>query len=234
MMQWAAVITTVYLHRGLAHRAVSFSPAFAIVSRFTLWLGVGITARKWVAVHRKHHRFTDVEGDPHSPMIIGYWKLILNNAFITSKAGRDEFTQRRYAPDLKPDRLDKLLLDRFLLGPAITIVALVLLLGIWPGLVAYLTFLGGYVLGSACVNSLGHGFGTKRYDNTATNLRWLAVWTAGEGLHNNHHGHPASAKLSHGRGELDLGWVAIRALEKVGLVSKPRITFEKKVEARAA
>ena len=62
----ANVCTTVYLHRALAHRAVTLAPSVEWVFRFLLWITTGIQARQWVAVHRKHHAFTGMEGDPHS------------------------------------------------------------------------------------------------------------------------------------------------------------------------
>jgi stearoyl-CoA desaturase (delta-9 desaturase) len=62
------------------------------------------------------------------------------------------------------------------------------------------------------VNAVGHRFGRRRYDNSATNLQWLALLTAGEGLHNNHHAAPTSAKLAHRWYEIDPGWFVIKPL----------------------
>ena len=69
-----------------------------------------------------------------------------------------------------------------------------------------------YLAGSAAVNAIGHHFGRRPYDNNAGNLQWLAFVTAGEGLHNNHHAKPTSAKLSHRWFEIDPGWWLIKAL----------------------
>src|SRR4051812_49928760 len=63
----AFVASTVFLHRGLAHRAVTFKRPITEIFRFLVWITTGIRPRQWVAVHRKHHAFTDIEGDPHSP-----------------------------------------------------------------------------------------------------------------------------------------------------------------------
>ena len=69
-----------------------------------------------------------------------------------------------------------------------------------------------YLGGSAAVNAIGHHFGRRPYDNNAGNLQWLAFVTAGEGLHNNHHAEPTSAKLSHRWFEIDPGWWVIKTL----------------------
>ena len=65
---------TLYLHRSQAHRAVEFNPIVAHTMRFWLWLTTGMITKQWVAIHRKHHRFTDQDSDPHSP--VTYLSLI--------------------------------------------------------------------------------------------------------------------------------------------------------------
>ena len=69
--QIAFVITTVYLHRTLAHRAVALKSPVAFACRFIIWMSTGTRPRQWVAVHRKHHAHSDKEGDPHSPVV--FW-----------------------------------------------------------------------------------------------------------------------------------------------------------------
>ena len=61
------ICVTLYLHRSQAHKGIIFHPALEHFMRFWLWLTTGMTTKAWVAVHRKHHQHTDVEGDPHSP-----------------------------------------------------------------------------------------------------------------------------------------------------------------------
>src|SRR5258706_11209983 len=75
----AVIATSVYLHRGLAHRALRLHPLADFLFRCILWLSTGQNRREWVAVHRKHHAFTDKEGDPHSPLLEGFWKVQLGN-----------------------------------------------------------------------------------------------------------------------------------------------------------
>ena len=78
----AFVASTVYLHRGLAHRAVTFKRPVTEAFRFLVWITTGIRPRQWVAVHRKHHAFTDVEGDPHSPVLLGWFKVQRSNVAL--------------------------------------------------------------------------------------------------------------------------------------------------------
>ena len=80
------------------------------------------------------------------------------------------------------------------------------------GLLAAFVHVNLYLGGSAAVNAIGHHFGRRPYDNTAGNLQWLAFVTAGEGLHNNHHAAPTSAKLAHRWFEIDPGWYVIKVL----------------------
>ena len=207
----ANVATTVYLHRALSHRALSLRAPVAFVFRLVLWVSTGIRPREWVAVHRKHHAFTDVDGDPHSPVLLGWWKVQTGNVALYRRAARSPETLR-YSRDMTPDRFDRLLFDRSLLGLAIGIAILVVLLGPGIGLAVAFVHANLYIGGSAAVNAVGHRFGRRPYRNGAGNLQWLAFLTAGEGLHNNHHAAPTSAKLSHRWFEIDPGWWCIKAL----------------------
>jgi stearoyl-CoA desaturase (delta-9 desaturase) len=69
-----------------------------------------------------------------------------------------------------------------------------------------------YVMLAGAINAVGHKFGKQPYANSATNMQALALVTGGEGLHNNHHAAPTSARFSLARGELDPGWWLVRAL----------------------
>ncbi|HVA44204.1 MAG TPA: fatty acid desaturase, partial [Acidimicrobiales bacterium] len=109
--QFANLITTVFLHRALSHRALTLSPGVTFAFRVVIWLSTGIRPRQWVAVHRKHHAFTDVEGDPHSPVILGYAKVQLGNVGLYRKAAKDETLVAKYARDLPADRWDRVLFD---------------------------------------------------------------------------------------------------------------------------
>ena len=208
----ANIATTVYLHRAMSHRALTLSPLAAFIFRALLWVTTGIRPRQWVAVHRKHHAFTDVEGDPHSPVLLGWKTVQAKNVALYRRCAGDPETLRRYAKDMPPTRIDVLLFDRTILGLTLGITTLCIVFGLWVGLLAAFVHVNLYLGGSAAVNAIGHHYGRRPYDNGAGNLQWLAFLTAGEGLHNNHHAAPTSARLAHRWYEIDYGWWVIRVL----------------------
>jgi stearoyl-CoA desaturase (delta-9 desaturase) len=218
--------TTIYLHRTATHRAIVLHPAVEWVFRFCIWMTTGIVPREWVAVHRKHHAFTDEEGDPHSPKLKGFWKVQLFNVVYYLRELKDPQVVSKYARDIKEDRWDKVLFNHGSLGLLIGIVLLCLSLGLWWGLLAagVHTLMYVFVLSSS-INGLCHYAGYKNFANTATNIRLIAYLTGGEGLHNNHHGFPRSPKFSFRRGEFDPAWPLIRLLTKLRL-ARPYKTIE--------
>jgi stearoyl-CoA desaturase (delta-9 desaturase) len=218
LTQVATMATTVFLHRSLAHRALTLHPAARLVFRALVWLTVGIKPREWAAVHRKHHAHTDTPEDPHSPAQLGWVRVQLTNAALYRRVARDGRTVGRYARDVPPDAWDRALFDRPFLGLGIGVALLALVLrSPWWGLYAAAFHAVAYLMLNAAVNAVGHHFGRRPHPGSATNLQWLALLTSGEGLHNNHHAAPTSARLSLARGELDPGWWCIRALRRLGL-----------------
>jgi stearoyl-CoA desaturase (delta-9 desaturase) len=222
--QFAVLVTTVYLHRGLAHRALAVRPAAALPARFIVWITTGMKPREWAAIHRKHHAATDTAEDPHSPIVHGFWRVQLGNVGLYRTAAKNELIARKYARDLPADRLDRVLFDHAFLGLATGIAILVTIttllgFGPWVGLVAAGLHAGLYVMLSGAINAVGHRFGKRPYGNSATNAQWLALLSGGEGLHNNHHAAPTSARFSLHRGELDPGWWCVRLLDRLGLVT---------------
>ena len=213
--------TTVYLHRALSHRALTLHPAAALVFRASLWITTGIKPRQWVAVHRKHHAFTDVEGDPHSPVLLGWVKVQIANVGLYRAALSDPDLIPRYARDIEVDRWDRTFFDRNYTGLLIGIGTLMAVFGPVTGLLAAFLHANIYLGGNAAVNAIGHHFGRRPYENSATNLQWLAFATMGEGLHNNHHAAPSSPRLAHRRTEIDPGWWVIRTLQALRL-ARPR------------
>jgi stearoyl-CoA desaturase (Delta-9 desaturase) len=215
--QLANLLTTVWLHRALSHRAMTVAPWVSGVCRVLIWVTTGIRPRQWVAVHRKHHAFTDVEGDPHSPVLLGYPAVQFGNVGLYRRVAKDHLQVARYARDLPADRWDRALFDRALLGLAIGIAFLCAVIGWKAGLIAAGVHMVTYLALGGAVNGAAHQFGRRPFDNLATNLQWLAFLTMGEGLHNNHHAAPTSARLSHARGEIDPAWPVIRLIEKLRL-----------------
>jgi stearoyl-CoA desaturase (delta-9 desaturase) len=211
--------TTVYLHRALSHRALTVHPAVAWVFRLVIWLTTGIKPKEWVAVHRKHHAYTDEEGDPHSPVLLGWWTVQKMNVALYRKALSDPSLISKYARDLPDDKWDRWFFGHNKTGLGLGIAILMVTLGPWTGLLAAFIHANVYLAGNAAVNALGHHFGKRPYPNEATNLQWLAFFTMGEGLHNNHHAAPSSPRLSHQRGQVDFGWWVIRTLKATRLAT---------------
>jgi stearoyl-CoA desaturase (Delta-9 desaturase) len=213
--QVAAFATTIYLHRTVAHRALRLAPGVAFAFRVVVWITTGIKPREWAAVHRRHHATTDTPDDPHSPAQLGWVRVQLANATLYRRAARDGVTVRRYARDLPADRWDRVLFDRSWLGLAVGALALVALLGPAWAAVAAVWHVVAYLSLNAAINAVGHTFGAQPYDNSGTNLQWLALITGGEGLHNNHHAAPTTAHLAFRRGEFDPAWPVIRLLRRL-------------------
>jgi stearoyl-CoA desaturase (delta-9 desaturase) len=226
---------TVGFHRHLTHRSFKTSRPL----RATLAI-LGSTAIEgpvvaWVADHRKHHAFSDQEGDPHSPHVghEGGWRGALKGLFHAHVGWIFIHTQRgakkRYAPDLLADPVIRFV-DRTFLVWALGGLAVAFGLGwlIGGSLYAGLTGLlwgGGVRLFvvhhvTFSINSLCHFFGRRRFntDDESRNLFWLAPFSFGESWHNNHHAFPTSAEHGLRWWEFDPSALVIRGLEKVGLV----------------
>ena len=220
LTQVAVLATSIYLHRALAHRSLHLHPLADMAFRTILWLTTGQCRQQWVAVHRKHHTFTDREGDPHSPRLLGFWRVQLFNVVYYMREARNAETLETFAPDLRPDRADRLFFSRGVLGLGVGLGLLCALIGLGPGLVAGFMHAVLYVLVMApLINALGHWRGAKNFENTAYNSRLLAWITGGESLHNNHHAHPRSARFSMRGSEFDPAWPIIRSLAAVGLLA---------------
>lgn len=217
----AVIATSVYLHRALAHRALKLHPLADFLFRCILWISTGQNRREWVAVHRKHHAFTDKEGDPHSPLLLGFWKVQLGNAFYYVREARNPETITRWAKDIKDDVWDRFIFNWGTLGAIVGITLAMLLLGpVWGLAVSAAHFVLYVFMLAPAINGLGHWWGRRNFaNNNATNIRILAWLTGGESLHNNHHAYPSSPKFSMGRLEFDPSWVVIKVLVALRLVS---------------
>jgi stearoyl-CoA desaturase (delta-9 desaturase) len=215
--QAAIFATTVFLHRGLAHRALTMHPIAAYPCRFVIWITTGMRPREWAAVHRKHHAATDTAEDPHSPKVVGFWRVQLGNVGLYKRAAGNRELVRKYARDIPADKLDRYAFDHALLGLAIGISILVAVMwalgfGLITGFVGAGIHAVTYVMLAGAINAVGHTFGSRPYANSATNLQSLALVTGGEGLHNNHHAAPTSARFALRDREIDPGWWFVRLL----------------------
>ncbi|HZE14279.1 MAG TPA: fatty acid desaturase, partial [Mycobacterium sp.] len=159
--QVGLLVTTIYLHRSLSHRALRFAPGVVAVCRFLTWMLTGMRPREWVAVHRKHHAFTDTARDPHSPVVVGYARVQFANALLYRRVARDPATIARYARDLPPDRWDRVLFDHAALGLGLGIALLVVILGWKLALIAAAVHAVYYLLGGGAINAIGHTWGRR-------------------------------------------------------------------------
>jgi stearoyl-CoA desaturase (delta-9 desaturase) len=211
-------------HRLLTHRSYRVPKPleyfFAICGTLTLEGGPIF----WVATHRLHHQRSDQPGDPHSPKDGPWWAHVGWIIFGESKHNATEMMSK-YAPDLGRDPFYRWL-NTYHYVPLV-IMGLVLL-----GFGGLSMFLWGIctrvVLGlhaTWLVNSATHLWGKRRFrtrDDSRNNW-WVALLTFGEGWHNNHHAHPASARHGLTALELDLTWLQIRLLEWLGIAKKVQV-----------
>ena len=172
----------------------------------------------WVATHRIHHRFSDQEGDPHSPI---HGKLWAHMGWVmTGKSmHHDPETLARYVPDLAQDKF-YVWITKYHYVPIIVLAALLFAIGGLPFVMWGIFVRTVFVLHCTwAVNSVAHTWGSRRFltRDLSTNNPYMAVVSFGESWHNNHHAHPTSS--SHGLTwyEVDLNWYAIWALKKLGL-----------------
>jgi stearoyl-CoA desaturase (delta-9 desaturase) len=231
ILQVSVFLTTIYLHRAITHRALELHPLIANLMHLHLSIFTGVVPREWAAVHRKHHHFSDRVGDPHSPKVLGLWRVLFGNYFYYRREAKNPSTLNKYTPDYSRDLIDRIPLIEY--GALIGLAVFVVLFGWAWGIAAWAFHIVAYVLLNSMINSLCHELGYKNYDNGATNLQSVALLTAGEGLHNNHHEFPTSARLSLARGEIDPAWPVIRLLESLGLAKVKAIPLAKALDRAA-
>jgi stearoyl-CoA desaturase (delta-9 desaturase) len=225
ILQITVFCTTIYLHRAKTHRGLELQPVLGLMMHVWLALFTGVVPRQWVAVHRKHHHFSDQEGDPHSPYLHGMWTVLFGNFFFYRKEASDPATIRKYTPDWKNDLLDRLPYLGY--GSLAGLVIFGLMFGWLWGPVAWTFHAVTYILLNSTINSVCHMVGYRNFDNKATNLQWVAFLTGGEGLHNNHHEYPTSARFSLRGREIDPAWPVIRLLVGLHLAKLKPLPFAK-------
>ncbi len=217
---------TLYLHRSQAHRGVDFHPALNHFFRFWTWLTTSMITREWVAIHRKHHAKVETEEDPHSPQTRGIGKVFWEGVELYREARADRPSIEQYGKGAPEDWIERRLYTPHAnLGPTALLFLNFALFGamgvaLWAIQMAWIPFWAAGV-----VNGLGHWWGYRNFESadTSTNLTPWGVWIGGEELHNNHHAFPSSARFSMRRWEFDIGWAAIKGLEKVGLAKVLRV-----------
>jgi stearoyl-CoA desaturase (delta-9 desaturase) len=174
----AVIATSVYLHRALAHRALRVHPIADFLFRCILWISTGQNRREWVAVHRKHHAFTDKEGDPHSPLLLGFWKVQLGNVFYYVREARNPETITRWARDIKDDVWDRLIFNWGTVGAIVGITLAMLLLGpVWGLAVSAAHFVLYVFMLAPAINALGHWWGRRNFSGSSPGSRAARAFT---------------------------------------------------------
>ncbi len=207
---------TAGFHRLFSHASYRTSRTFRFLLGFLAETSSQSGLIWWAAKHREHHRYSDTELDPHSPVAHGFW--ISHVGWI--------FHRRYDRPDLSlvPDLLrapELVWLNRFSYVPVVTLAIACYAIDGWTGF--FVGFCGSTVLtwhGTFAINSLAHVYGRQRYltgDASRNNL-WLAFLTLGEGWHNNHHWFPASVRQGFRWWEWDPTYYLLRVLERLKIV----------------
>jgi stearoyl-CoA desaturase (Delta-9 desaturase) len=199
----------------------------------------------WVADHRRHHAFSDKEGDPHSPWLFGTGPAAMIRGFWHSHMGwilgRDRTNARRFAPDLLADR-DIVAVDRLFLPLTLASLLVPALIGglvslswwgaltalFWAGLVRVAVL--HHVTWS--INSICHMFGDRPFAarDRSANVWWLAVLSFGESWHNLHHADPTCARHGVRRGQVDISARIIWIFERVGWAHSVRWPTTRRLE----
>lgn len=239
---------TVGYHRLFTHQSFKAPTPVRVLFAVLGSLAIQGAVVDWVATHRRHHAYTDVPGDPHSPhvdagdglggMLRGLWYAHVGWLF-----GPESTVREVWAPDLVKDpaimavhrRFGQLVLASFLLpailGGLLTMSWAGALSGlIWGGLVRI--FLLHHVTWS--INSICHVFGTKPFQahDESRNNPIMALLAFGEGWHNAHHAFPASARHGLRWWEFDSSWLVIRSLAALRLARDIKLPSAAQLERR--
>ena len=222
---------TIYLHRHQAHRALELHAIPSHFFRFWLWLTTAQITKEWAAIHRKHHAKCDTEEDPHSPVTRGIKKVLLEGAELYRVESKNAETLAKYGHGTPDDWLERNVYSKHsVVGVSALLVINFALFGVIGITIWAVQMMWIPITAAGIINGLGHYWGYRNYDcaDAATNIFPFGILIGGEELHNNHHTHATSAKLSSKWYEIDLGWGYIRALEMLGLAKVKKVAPEPK------
>ncbi|MFV0388728.1 MAG: acyl-CoA desaturase [Pyrinomonadaceae bacterium] len=207
-------------HRLLTHRGFKSSKPLEYFLSVCGSLALQAGPIAWVTTHRLHHAYTDTDKDPHSPRNGIFWGHMGWIFFGTGQNHGDE-THQRYSPDLYKDNVIRAI-EKYYWVTSVVIGLILFLIGGWSMVLwgIFLRTVWGWH-STWLVNSATHLWGKQRFDcnDDSTNNGLIAALTFGEGWHNNHHAFPRSARHGLSMMEIDVNWIQIRALEKLGLIT---------------
>jgi stearoyl-CoA desaturase (delta-9 desaturase) len=224
---------TLFLHRDATHRSLDLHPALRHFFRFWLWFSSGTLTRQWVAVHRRHHSVADRIGDPHSPVIFGLKRVVLEGYELYRAAARDPALVENYGRGTPDDWLERHIYGRRAwLGITLFVTTELVLFGV-PAIVMVAAHLVSQPLfAGGIINGVGHRIGYRSFEvnAAATNIVPWGLIIAGEELHNNHHAFPRSARFSVQPWEIDIGWWFICLFRVLGLAHVRRTAPQPRIE----
>jgi stearoyl-CoA desaturase (Delta-9 desaturase) len=222
---------TIGFHRHFTHGAFKARPWLRVAMAITGSLAVQGNVLNWVADHRRHHAFSDKEGDPHSPWLFGTSPAAVARGFLHAHMtwffDRDETNHRRFIPDLLADRAIVRVSRTFGLWVTASLLLPAALGALiswsWQGAVTGF-FWGGLVRLALCnhvtwsINSICHMVGERpfRSRDRSRNFWPLAIASMGESWHNLHHADPTCARHGVLPGQIDVSARLIRVFEKLG------------------
>jgi stearoyl-CoA desaturase (delta-9 desaturase) len=238
---------TAGFHRLFTHKAFKPNRAVKIGLAIAGSMAIEGPVIRWVADHRKHHKFSDRDGDPHSPWRYGENVPSLLKGMVYAHIGwmfdGEQTPQRKYAPDLMKDP-DILRISRlFPLWVAVSMIAPAIAGGLWTmswqG--ALTAFFWGTLVRIAllhhvtwAINSICHTIGEQpfRSRDHSGNVWWLAIPSFGESWHNLHHADPTCARHGVLKGQVDISARTIRIFEQLGWVKDVRWPVAERLAAR--
>jgi stearoyl-CoA desaturase (delta-9 desaturase) len=239
---------TVGYHRYFTHGSFKAGRPLRIALALSGSLAMQGPVTVWVADHRRHHAFSDSEGDPHSPWLFGDTPGAVAKGFWHAHTGwlfdRDMTNQERFTPDLLADR-DIVRIDRlFPLWSTLTLVLPAVLGGLitwsWWGAFTAL-FWAGFVRVALLhhvtwsINSICHMIGEQPFNSRdrSRNVWPLAILSFGESWHNLHHADPTCARHGVQRGQVDISARVIWLFEKFGWATSVRWPTTRRLEKLA-
>jgi stearoyl-CoA desaturase (delta-9 desaturase) len=226
MVQFTFMGVTLWLHRDATHRSLDLHPALRHAFRLWLWLSSGIVTKEWVAVHRKHHARCETADDPHSPVVFGLKKVLLEGAELYQVQARNPETQEKFGRGTPDDWVERNVYSRYRNYGILIMIGIDLLLFGVPGIIVLaVQMLANPLMAAGVINGIGHYYGYRNFEcpDAARNIVPWGLLVAGEELHNNHHAFPSSAKFSVQRWEFDIGWLYIRVFQALGLARVIRV-----------
>jgi stearoyl-CoA desaturase (Delta-9 desaturase) len=220
-------------HRYFTHGSYKAVTGMRVALAIAGSLAIEGPVLTWVADHRRHHKYSDKEGDPHSPWRFGSSWQALSKGLVWAHMGwlfdPNHTSMEKFCPDLLADSKIRLLSRRFDVLVAVSLLAPALIGGLWS--MSFTGALTAFFWGSLVrvaflhhvtwsINSICHTFGKDEFEvrDKSRNVNWLAILSFGESWHNLHHADPTCARHGALKGQIDVAARLIWVAERFGWV----------------